>query len=212
MTVATFLHRFGLASEFATARLALIALLPIRSVVPSFVVFGFRSTQQVEGGHSRFARGNRRRHLPPSAAAEGIILGGLEKSKPLCHVGLPGPDEDGPVKGRRRHSTAIAAVSWRAVFARPDGNGSCQSPRLPAKGVKAEAPRGSSTLIATGTSPRSVGMASGMQRIRGTGTYARDRVLAAAVRRVPPEAPVPLLPGADCMAIGAWNQAIGTSS
>ncbi len=44
--VATFPHRFGRASEFATARLTLIALSPIRSVVPSFVVFVFDLTQR----------------------------------------------------------------------------------------------------------------------------------------------------------------------
>jgi hypothetical protein len=46
---------------------------------PSFGV----SSQQVEGGLARFARGHRRLHLPPSAAAEEISLGGLEKHKPF---------------------------------------------------------------------------------------------------------------------------------
>jgi hypothetical protein len=46
LSIATFPHRLGQASEFATARFTLIALPPIRSVVPSFPVLIFDLTHR----------------------------------------------------------------------------------------------------------------------------------------------------------------------
>ena len=75
-------HRAGDLLYGAQVKSLLLSSLVRNPSVPPSPSFGV-SSQQLEGRLARFARGNRRLHLPPSAAAQEIILGGLEKHKPF---------------------------------------------------------------------------------------------------------------------------------